>query len=106
MGQRLNFSVVEREVMFLGYNYGNVTFYDFEYEGEHLVLCGLGHQWSETGISKKMIQFATYGNSGSTWLIEGYSKSDGRGNWFKFAASNAVKTRTIRCVKTPVEYIY
>ena len=106
LGQRLNFSVVEREAMFLGYEYGNVTFYDFEYEGEHLVLCGLGHQWSETGISKKMIQFATYGNSGSTWLIEGYSKSDGRGNWFKFAASNAVKTRTIRCVKSPVEYIY
>lgn len=106
LGQRLNFSVVEREATFLGYDYGNVTFYDFEYGGEHLVLCGLGHQWSETGISKKMILFATYGNSGSTWLIEGYSKSDGRGNWFKFAASNAVKTRTIRCVKSPVEYIY
>ena len=106
LGQRLNFSVVEREATFLGYEYGNVTFYDFEYEGEHLVLCGLGHQWSETGISKKMIQYATYGNSGSTWLIEGYSKTEGRGNWFKYAASNAVKTRTIRCVKTPVEYIY
>ena len=106
LGQRLNFSVVEREAIFLGYEYGNVTFYDFEYEGEHLVFYGLGHQWSETGISKKMIQFATYGNSGSTWLIEGYSNSDGRGNWFKFAASNAQKTRTIRCVKTPVEYIY
>ena len=106
LGQRLNFSVVEREATFLGYEYGNVTFYDFEYEGEHLVLCGLGHQWSETGISKKMILFATYGNSGNTWMIEGYSKSEGRGNWFKFAASNAQKTRTIRCVKSPVEYIY
>ncbi len=106
LGQRLNFSVVEREATFLGYEYGNVTFYDFEYGGEHLVLCGLGHQWSETGISKKMILFATYGNSGNTWMIEGYSKSEGRGNWFKFAASNAQKTRTIRCVKTPVEYIY
>ena len=106
LGQRLNFSVVEREAMFLDYNYGNVTFYDFEYGGEHLVLCGLGHQWSETGISKKMILFATHGNSGNTWMIEGYSKSEGRGNWFKFAASNAQKTRTIRCVKSPVEYIY
>lgn len=106
LGQRLNFSVVEREATFLGYDYGNVTFYDFEYGGEHLVLCGLGHQWSETGISKKMILFATYGNSGNTWMIEGYSKSEGRGNWFKFAASNAQKTRTIRCVKSPVEYIY
>ena len=106
LGQRLNFSVVEREATFLGYDYGNVTFYDFEYGGVHLVLCGLGHQWSETGISKKMILFATYGNSGNTWMIEGYSKSEGRGNWFKFAASNAQKTRTIRCVKSPVEYIY
>ena len=106
LGQRLNFSVVEREATFLGYDYGNVTFYDFEFGGEHLVLCGLGHQWSETGISKKMILFATYGNSGNTWMIEGYSKSEGRGNWFKFAASNAQKTRTIRCVKSPVEYIY
>ena len=106
LGQRLNFSVVEREATFLGYDYGNVTFYDFEFGGEHLVLCGLGHQWSETGISKKMILYATYGNSGSTWMIEGYSKSEGRGNWFKFAASNAQKTRTIRCVKSPVEYIY
>ena len=106
LGQRLNFSVVEREATFLGYEYGNVTFYDFEYGGEHLVLCGLGHQWSETGISKKMILFATYGNSGNTWMIEGYSKTEGRGNWFKFAASNAQKTRTIRCVKSPVEYIY
>ena len=106
LGQRLNFSVVEREATFLGHEYGNITFYDFEYGGEHLVLCGLGHQWSETSIAKKMIQFATYGNSGSTWLIEGYSKSEGKGNWFKFTASNAQKTRTIRCVKTPVEYIY
>ena len=106
LGQRLNFSVVEREATFLGYEYGNVTFYDFEYGGEHIVLCGLGHQWSETGISKKMILYATYGNSGSTWMIEGYSKSEGKGNWFKFAASNAQKTRTIRCVKSPVEYIY
>lgn len=106
LGQRLSFSVVERNASFLGAEYGNVTFYDFVYEGEHLTLCGLGHQWSETGISKKMILFATYGNSGSTWLIEGYAESEGKGNWFKFAASNAVKTRTIRCVKSPVEYIY
>lgn len=39
-------------------------------------------------------------------MIEGYAKSTGKGNWFKYGANNAQKTRTIRCIKTPVEYIY
>ena len=53
-----------------------------------------------------MILLATYGNANSTWMMEGYSRADGRGNWFKYANHNAQKTRTIRCIKTPVEYIY
>lgn len=106
LGQRLNFKVVERNATFQGLQYGPVTFYDFEYEGKHLTLYGLGHQWDATNISKMMILFATYGNGGSTWMIEGYSTSEGKGNWFKYAGSNAQKTRTIRCIKTPVEYIY
>ena len=52
------------------------------------------------------ILLATYGNAGSSWQLEGYPKSDGRGNWIKFGGQNSSKTRTIRCVKTPVEYIY
>ncbi|WP_337559775.1 hypothetical protein [Phocaeicola plebeius] len=106
LGQRLNFKVVERNATFQGLQYGPITFYDFEYEGNHWTLCGLGHQWDAANISKMMILLATYGNGGSTWLMEGYSHSDGRGNWFKYAGNNAFKTRTIRCVKTPVEYIY
>lgn len=106
LGQRLNFTVVERNATFLGHVYGPVTFYDFEYQGQHLTLCGLGHQWDDTNIAKMSILFATYGNSGSTWGIEGYSKAEGKGNWFKFYANNNTKTRTIRCIKTPVEYIY
>lgn len=106
LGQRLNFKVVERNATFQGLQYGPITFYDFEYEGNHWTLCGLGHQWDAANISKMMILLATYGNGGSTWLMEGYSHSDGRGNWFKYAGNNASKTRTIRCVKTPVEYIY
>lgn len=106
LGQRLNFKVVERNATFQGLQYGPITFYDFEYEGNHWTLCGLGHQWDAANISKMMILLATYGNGGSTWLMEGYSHSDGRGNWFKYAGSNAQKTRTIRCIKTPVEYIY
>lgn len=106
LGQRLNFKVVERNATFQGLQYGPITFYDFEYEGNHWTLCGLGHQWDAANISKMMILLATYGNGGSTWLMEGYSHSDGRGNWFKYAGNNASKTHTIRCVKTPVEYIY
>lgn len=106
LGQRLNFKVVERNATFQGLQYGPITFYDFEYEGNHWTLCGLGHQWDATSISKMMILLATYGNGGSTWMIEGYSNSEGRGNWFKYTGNNAQKTRTIRCVKTPVEYIY
>lgn len=106
LGQRLNFNVVERNATFKGLQYGPITFYDFEYGGNHLTLCGLGHQWSETNISNMMILFATYGSSGNTWLIEGYAQSTGKGNWFKYASNNAQKTRTIRCIKTPVEYTY
>lgn len=106
LGQRLNFKVVERNATFQGLQYGPVTFYDFEYEGSHWTICGLGHQWDATSISKMMILLATYGNGGSTWMIEGYSNSEGRGNWFKYIGNNAQKTRTIRCIKTPVEYIY
>lgn len=106
LGQRLNFKVVERNASFLGNEYGPITFYDFEYEGEHLLLCGLGHQWNETSIAKMSILFATFGNKSNTWSIEGYSQSDGSGNWFKYSANNQNKTRTIRCVKTLVEYIY
>lgn len=106
LGQRLNFKVVERNATFQGLQYGPITFYDFEYEGNHWTLCGLGHQWDAANISKMMILLATYGNGGSTWMIEGYSNSEGRGNWFKYTGNNAQKTRTIRCVKAPVEYIY
>lgn len=106
LGQRLNFKVVERNATFQGLQYGPITFYDFEYENSHWTLCGLGHQWNETSISKMMILLATYGNGGSTWMIDGYPSSEGRGNWFKYTNNNAQKTRTIRCIKTPVEYIY
>ncbi len=106
LGQRLDFSVSERELMVDGVLYGTVGLYDFVYENVHWTIEGLGHQWSETGISPMTILLATYGNANNTWSIEGYPKSTGQGNWFKYTNSNASKTRTIRCVKTPVEYIY
>lgn len=72
-------------------------------------LNGLGHQWDTTrgNIAVKNLLMATYGNSGRTWTMEGYASSDRPGqNWLKFVANNTVKTRMIRCIKTPVEYIY
>lgn len=108
-GQRLNVRIAERDVNFLGHRYGTVSFYDFEHEGNHWTLFGLGHQWNtDPGkIAVKTLLLATYGNSGRTWVMEGYASSDRPGqNWIKFAENNSVKTRMIRCVKTPVEYIY
>ncbi len=108
-GRRLNVRIAEREVNFLGHEYGILSFYDFEHEGNHWTLFGLGHQWNtEPGkIAVKTLLLATYGNSGRTWVMEGYASSDRPGqNWIKFAENNSVKTRMIRCVKTPVEYIY
>lgn len=37
--------------------------------------------------------------------MEGWFDSMG-GNWFKRTGQNNVKSRTIRCKKSPVEYIY
>lgn len=107
LGQRLTFDIVERDATFLGASYGPINFYDFNYNDTHFVLCGLGHQYSVDigNIAKMFIIFGTYGNSGSTWLIEGSARATGTGNWYKFAGQNSTKTRTLRCVKTPVEYI-
>lgn len=108
-GQRLNVTVAERDVSFLGNHFGVVSFYDFEQDGNHWVLYGLGHQWNTTpgSIARMNILFATYGHSSNTWGMEGYASSENPGNnWFKFVPQNSQKTRTIRCVKNAVEYIY
>ena len=108
-GQRLYVRIAERKVSFLGHDYGTVAFYDFEYEGSRWTLFGLGHQWNpEPGnIAGMNILLATYGHGSRTWAMEGYASTDKKDeNWLKFADNNSTKTRTIRCVKIPVEYIY
>lgn len=108
-GQRLSISIAERDVSFLGEPYGNVSFYDFEYEGKHWILYGLGHQWDliAGNIARKNLIMATYGNSSNTWVMEGYASDVKPGeNWIKFMSNNSTKTRMIRCIKSPVEYIY
>lgn len=108
---RFQYFVVERQdVVWLGEPYGSVIFYDFRLNGgpDGLVFFGLGHQWDATigNVAPNNILFATCGSRGNTWQIEGYPQLDNKGNWYKYAGHNATKTRAIRCVKTPVDYIY
>lgn len=108
-GREITVRIIERDVTFWGQHYGNVSFYEFQTETGYWVLYGLGHQWNTTpgNISTKMLLLATYGNSANCWVMEGYAQSDrSNQNWLKFTNQNSTKTRTIRCIKSPVEYIY
>lgn len=108
-GQTITVNIVEREARFLEVSYGTIAFYDFEYEGNHWTLYGLGHQWNTTdgNIAQMSIIMAITGNTSNSWYMEGYAQASRPGqNWFKFTAQNSIKTRTVRCIKSPVEYIY
>ena len=108
-GQELTVTITEREVSFEGHLYGVIAFYEFQYEGARWVLCGLGHQWNTTpgSIARMSLLLATHGHSSNTWVMEGYAHTEKPGeNWLKYVPQNNTKTRTIRCIKKPVEYIY
>lgn len=108
-GQTITVNIVEREARFLEVSYGTIAFYDFEYKGNHWTLYGLGHQWNTTdgNIAQMSIIMAITGNTSNSWYMEGYAQASRPGqNWFKFTAQNSIKTRTVRCIKSPVEYIY
>ncbi len=108
-GQELSIRIIERDATLLGQNYGIVSFYEFRFGTACWVLYGLGHQWDTTpgNIARMMLLLATYGHSANSWVMEGYAQGDRPNqNWLKFTNQNSTKTRTIRCIKTPVEYIY
>lgn len=108
-GVEVTVRIQERNAEFFGYNYGTMAIYEFRSGGSTWVLAGLGHQWNTTpgSISRMQLLLATYGNSSKTWTMEGYANADRPGqNWMKFVANNSTKTRVLRCVKTPVEYVY
>lgn len=108
-GQRLSISISERNVSFLGHEYGTIAFYDFSLDGDHWVLFGPGHQWNTAAgkIARMNLIMATCGNGIMGWSMEGYASAEKAGqNWLKYVANNSTKTRTIRCIKSPVEYIY
>lgn len=110
---RLNYNHGNRSVSIDDVVYGKVGFYDFCEEAfandnnKHVVLFGWGHQWeSGTGkIGTDDFIFAVNNGTSTAWMMEGWF-DDMRGNWFKTSTQNNVKTRTIRCKKSPVEYIY
>lgn len=112
LGQRLSYTITERVLNVAGREYGPVNVYDFrcEADGSHWVMASLGHQWniSEGSVSPMMILMATSGRVGMTWIIEGYpaGSAQGQKSWIKYSSSNSVKSRTIRCIKSPVRYIY
>ena len=110
---RLNYNHGNRSVSIDDVTYGKVGFYDFCEEAsasdnsKHVVLFGWGHQWEAgTGkISSDDFIFAVNNGTSTVWMMEGWFV-DMRGNWFKTLVQNNVKSRTIRCKKSPVEYIY
>lgn len=110
-GQNVSVRVVERDaVMFHGNGYGNISFYEFTANGNKVVLFGLGHQWNTDAGSmatKNFIVATNGGNSAKSWMMEGYANTTkANQNWWKYMDQNTTKTRVIRCIKTPVEYIY
>lgn len=110
LGQRLTYTITERVISVDGGEYGPINYYDFNYNGAHWVMLGLGNQsGGGTGsLSKMVVLMATSGIAGKTWMLEGYPASSptGRATWIKYADADKRNTRTIRCVKTPVNYIY
>ena len=108
-GESITVRIQEREAEFLGHAYGTIAIYEFRAGGATWVLAGLGHQWNTTpgNISPMMLLLATWGDASKSWVMEGYAAADRPGqNWIKFMAQNTTKTRMVRCVKTPVEYMY
>ena len=108
-GKELTIRILERNASLLGHDYGTMAFYEFGSGDSRWVLCGLGHQWNTTpgNISRMMLLLATHGDSSRCWYMEGYAQADRPNqNWLKYTAQNTTKTRVIRCVKSPVEYIY
>ncbi len=108
-GEEIAIRVIEREVTLLGQPYGIVSFYEFRTDEGCWVLDGFGHQWNTTAgnYQRMTLLLATSGSGSNSWVMEGYAQNEKvNQNWLKFVSQNATKTRTVRCVKSPVEYIY
>lgn len=111
--KRLNIKNYERaSLMIGGVSYGPVHHHSIKIEttnSTELILFGPGAQNNNQGsnmFSPLSIIFAGHFEGGFTWTMEGYSTASGKGNWFKTNTFYPRYTRVIRCIKSPVEYIY
>lgn len=103
-------SIATRDVSFLKHHYGIIGFYEFQVGNnkDKIVLCGLGHQYETTHgkLLPMYILLATLHNSKS-WAIMGEANTGHpEENWFRLEVRNTKKTHTVRCIKSPVEYMY
>lgn len=111
--KRINIKNFERGNLVIdGVSYGPVHQHSIKIETENsteLILFGPGAQTYRDGrdmFKPLSIILAAHFDNGFTWVMEGFATATGRGNWFKTATFPARYTRVIRCIKTPVEYIY
>lgn len=110
---RITYQHGNREVVMENISYGKIGFYDFcedaykDQNNRHMALFGWGHQWDSVAgsVSTDDILFANSSENSTSWMMEGWFV-DMRGNWFKTTVQNNTKTRTLRCKKSFVEYIY
>lgn len=103
-------SVSMRDVSFLEHRYGIIGFYEFQVgdNKDKIVLCGLGHQFETTPgkLLPMYILLATL-HPNKSWVIIGEANTGHpEVNTFRFENRNTRKTHTIRCIKSPVEYMY
>lgn len=111
-GQEVTVSISMRNVRFLGQEYGIIGFYEFRVgdAGDRIVLYGLRPQFStiHDQLSQKSILLATKIKTDWSWGIVG-GKGDANGLFdssINYNIHKEIKTRTLRAIKEPVEYIY
>lgn len=112
-GYTMDYNVTSRSFSLDGNEYGDIYVYDFNIRDsqEHLVLNGLGHQWAQnTGsLIPQYIIFGIFKGSYSNisaWVIMGPESTGNTTSRFGRVDHYSSKTRTLRCIKSPVEYIY
>lgn len=103
-------SISLRDTWLLRQHYGFIGFYEFQVgdAGDKIVLYGLGHQFETAHgkLARMHILLATVNQKGA-WAILGSANAGNPGeNRFRFETRNNIKTNTMRCIKSPVEYMY
>lgn len=103
-------SISLRDAWLLSQHYGFIGFYEFQVgdAGDKIVLYGLGHQFETAHgkLSRMHILLATVNQEGAWAILGSANAGNPKENRFRFEARNKIKTNTMRCIKSPVEYMY